>query len=99
MLLYSTIAEQVKKLEKVSMEDKMPSNYYSAYEELDDFRPQKRIKLDIEAASSKEKDFSLDHKEHVRSDATLVKTKLHKSSHLMLARLRSAWSMQSYGRN
>ena len=78
MLLYSTIAEKVKKLEKVSMEDKMPSNYYSVYEEQDDFRPQKRLKLDIKAASSKDKDFSLDHKEHVRSDATLVKTKLHK---------------------
>ena len=56
----------------------MPSNSDSAYEEPDDFRPQKRLKLDIEAASSKEKDFSLDYKEHVSSDATLVKTKLHK---------------------
>ena len=55
----------------------MPSNCYSVYEEPDDFRPQKRLKLDIEAASSKEKDFSLDHKEHVSSDATPVKTKLH----------------------
>ena len=57
VLLYSTIAEQVKKLEKVSMVDKMPSNYDTAYEEQDDFRPQKRLKLDIEAASSKDKDF------------------------------------------
>ena len=52
----------------------MTSNYYSAYEEPDDFRPQKRLKID----TSKEKDLRLDDKEHVSSDTTLVKTKLHK---------------------
>ena len=49
----------------------MTSNYYSAHEEPDDFRPpQKMLKLDIEADTSKDKDFSLDDKEHVSSDAT-----------------------------